>query len=126
MLTQAECCSTVMLNMDTIQNIQNGFSVGLQSAVATWNRQLGIASNGNMTTIGSIKAVGNMSGRTGSFTGTEKTTPPPAVGEYLGMDTAAGGINIYSTTVQYIDFLMPYSGYKGRISDNSNDSILIW
>jgi hypothetical protein len=82
---------------------------------------------GNISTNGTITAVGNITGKTGLFTGTGKPTAPTAAGVYIGLDnTSAGGIEICSSFLQYIDFTVPSSDFKGRMVYNNNDSSFAW
>jgi hypothetical protein len=52
---------------------------------------------------------------------TTKTTVPTAAGVYIGMDSSSsGGIEICSSTVQYIDFTGIDSDYNGNILYTNN------
>ena len=102
--------------MNSYLQIQNGLSLGSLTG-GTWTDRVGISSStGNMSTNGAITATGNITGKTGLFTGTGKPIAPTAAGVYIGLDTTtAGGIEICSSTQQYIDFTIPSSDFKGRM-----------
>jgi hypothetical protein len=76
-----------------------------------------ITAVGNTSTNGTITAAGNINGKTGSFTGTGKPLAPTAAGVYIGLDgtSSAGGIEICSSFLQYIDFTVVNSDFKGRM-----------
>ena len=70
---------------------------------------------GNFSTILTKTAVGIINCNNGSFTGTGKPTTPTAAGVFIGLDTtAAAGIELCSTSLQYVDFTVPSSEFKGR------------
>ena len=101
-----------------------------------------MTTNGTITAVGNISTSGTntssghisttngtisgkaMSGTIGSCTGIGKAIAPSVVGVYLfEMDTtAACGIEICSTSMQYIDFTVLNSDSKGRVVYNSTDS----
>ena len=65
---------------------------------------------------------GTVSGKIGAFqilscAGTSgQPTAPTVAGLNVGMDAmAGGGVNIWSTQVQYFDFIAPCSDYRGRM-----------
>ena len=62
-----------------------------------------------------------------SCTGTGKPTAPTAAGVYIGLaTTAAAGIELCSTSSQYIDFTIASSDYKGRMIYSNTDSSFNW
>ena len=84
----------------------------------------GTTAIGHMSSIsGNIQTTnGTVSGKIGAFqilscAGTSgQPTAPTVAGLNVGMDAmAGGGINIWSTQVQYIDFIAPCSDYRGRM-----------
>ena len=84
-------------------------------------------STGNITTNGTITASGSINGKHGPFTGTGQPLAPTAAGVYFGLDTAAAaGIEICSSSMQFIDFTIPSSDYKGRMIYNNTDSSFNW
>ena len=95
--------------MNSYLQIQNGLSLGSLTG-GTWTDKVGISSStGNISTNGTITAAGNITGKTGSFTGIGKPTAPTAAGVYIGLDnsSSAGGIEICTSFLQYIDFTIP-------------------
>ena len=114
--------------IDTTLKVAGGFLILAQTAIDTWTETMGVSgTTGNITTNGTITAVGNINGKTGSCTGTGKPLAPTAAGVYMGLDTtAADGIEICSSSIQYIDFTIPSSDYKRRMTYNNTDSSFHW
>ncbi|MFM7986605.1 MAG: hypothetical protein ACKPKO_45550, partial [Candidatus Fonsibacter sp.] len=91
---------------------------GLVSAGGT------ITSTGNITSSsGSITSfTGTITGKNGSFHnlvvtgGTVKPAVPTSAGVYIGLDlgNTAGGIQICTSALQYVDFTSPGADLKGR------------
>ena len=106
----------------------NGLSIGAQTGLSAWTEKMRVSgSTGNMSANGTITAAGSINGTTGTFTGIGKPTDPTVKGVYMGLDTtAAAGIVMCSSSMQYIDFTIPSSDYKGRMIYNNTDSHFKW
>ena len=90
-------------------------------------------SAGNISTNGTITAVGHLNCKAGSFTGTNgKPVAPTVAGVHIGLDTSTGGsIEICIGTVQYIDFTIPTTstptyGFRGILIYSNTDSSFAW
>ena len=84
-------------------------------------------STGNISTNGTITAAGNINGKMDHSQVLAKPTTQTAPGVYIGFDnTAAAGIELCSTSTQYIDFTIEYSDYKGRMIYSNTDSSFNW
>ena len=109
-------------NVSVLRNmtLNNNTISGASSIAATGNIT---TTTGNISsTSGNIQTLqGTVSGKNGSFqtlsiTGTPKMAQPTDPGVYIGLDsTSAGGIEICASSLQYIDFTIPLTDYKGRI-----------
>ena len=121
--------------MDSIlKKSKKGISIGTQVAAHTCNQQVRIVATGNMTSHGTVTAVGHisttnrnisttnrsisgksLSGTAGSCTGAAQTTLPLVGGVYLCLDSiAAVGTEICLRSLHIIDCTVPISDYKKK------------
>ncbi|MFM7977707.1 MAG: hypothetical protein ACKPKO_00185 [Candidatus Fonsibacter sp.] len=99
-------------------------------SVSTTTGNITTASGNISSTSGNIQTInGTITGKHGSFqnlavTGsTVKPAVPTSVGVYIGLDSGntAGGIEICTSTLQYIDFYLTRSRCKKGVSSTGSD-----
>ena len=77
--------------IDTIFKVAGGFSTGAQTAVDTWTQQFWALANANMTTNGTITAIGNISTTNGNISATNGSIRGKCISSSLTI-TATGNI----------------------------------